>query len=261
VVAVDLSGSSVADSDMAAVIKLLKDLPELASLDLSDTGLTDEGLGRLQGLTGLSRLNVAGTKATDSGLARLRKNLRAYISLLPRGATYFPDSAIRPGPDDFLARWYAEDLFAMREPSLWTLAREDPKAVAFRFTWFPSFRSPLSIRVVPSGEGATLHAVRLDAGSGYAGGKPTDRRDVKLSRERWAALKRRVDDADFWSLPSEMWTSGIADGAGYLFEGVDGGKYHVVNANTNPKPDDRYRRYKSLCEEMVKLAGIDIQRF
>lgn len=261
VVAVDLSNSKVADSDMAALSKSLKKLPELKSLDLSNTGLTDGGCGHLYGLTELSLLKVAGTKITETGLAELRKKLRARISLRPRDAKFFPDGAIDPGGDDFLAQWYSEDLFAMGEPSLWKLAREDPKAVALRFTWLPSFRHPLAIRVIPNAEGATLDAVRLDATSGYLGGKPVDRRTVKLSREQWAELKHLVDDAKFWSLPTEMWTNGIADGASYVFEGVDKGKYHVVNANTNPEPDDRYRRYKVLCEAMLKLSGIKVKEF
>jgi hypothetical protein len=103
---------------------------------------------------------------------------------------------IHPGLDDFLAKWYSEDLFAMREPSLWALSREDPKAVAYRFTYVPSFRRPFAVRVIHSGESATLHAVQLDASSGYAGGKPVDLKGVKLSKEQWIGLKRLVLASD-----------------------------------------------------------------
>lgn len=261
VIAVDLSNSRVADSDMPGLRTHLRNLPDLASVDFSDTGLTDVGFAQLHGLTKVSRLDVAGARITEEGVARLRKNVRSHVSLRPRDRTYFPDGAIHPGRDDFLVRWYSEDLFAMREPSLWALSREDPGAVAFRFTYLPSFRRPLAVRVIPAGDSATLHAVRLDAVSGYAGGKPTDRRTVKLSEDQWAGLKRLVNDAGFWTLPNEMWTSGVADGAGYVFEGIEGGKYHVVIANNNPRPDDRYRRYKALCEEMIKLSGNHIKDF
>jgi hypothetical protein len=88
-----------------------------------------------------------------------------------------------------------------------------------------------------------------------------DRKSVKLSREQWARRKRFVDEAHFWTLPTEMWTTGIEDGASYVFEGVRQGQYHVVNANTNPCPDERYRRYKLLCEEMVNLSGIEAEDF
>lgn len=260
VVAVDLSGSKVVDSDMGALCKLLKGLPKLASLDLSDTGLTEVGLNHLHGLTSLSDLNVARSKVADAGLAALRKNLRAHISLRPRDMKYFPDGAIHPGLNNYRANWYSEDLFAMREPSLWAHSRKDPKAVAFRFTYLPSFGRPLAVRVVFAGESATLYAVLLDA-SGYAGGKPVDRRSVKLSENQWVGLKRLVDDANFWTLPNEMWTNGIADGAGYVFEGIEGGKYHVVNANSNLTPNDRYRCYQSLCKEMIKLSDIEIKDF
>ncbi len=149
----------------------------------------------------------------------------------------------------------------MREPSLWLLSQKDPKAVAYRFTWLPSFRRPLAIRVIASGEGATLYAVLLDASSGYLGGKPVNRKSIKLSRDQWAELRRYLNDAKFWSMPTRLWTNGIADGAGYVVEGVERGRYHAVNANTNPEPDDQYRRYKALCEAMVKLSGIDVKDF
>ena len=58
--------------------------------------------------------DLARSKVSDKGLAGLRKNLRAYISLRPRDAKYFPDGVIHTGLDNFLAKWYSEDLFAMR---------------------------------------------------------------------------------------------------------------------------------------------------
>ncbi len=90
VIAVDLSSTKVADSDMAALSKSLKRLPELKSLDLSKTGLTDVGFSHLYGLTGLSLLKVARTKITGIGLAELRKKLQARISLRPQDAKFFP---------------------------------------------------------------------------------------------------------------------------------------------------------------------------
>jgi hypothetical protein len=258
VVGVNLSGTKVADPDLVSLKDRLKDLPALASLDLSSTGITDAGLVHLRELTGLYKLNVAQTHVTDAGVAALLRELRTVqISRRPRTLKYFPNRLIDPGGDDFLADWYSEDLYAMKEPSLWALSREDRKAVAYRFLWLPSFRPPLAVRVVPSGDGAVLDAIRLDGPNGYRGAKPVSRRNVKLTRDQWAELRRRIDDARFWSLPSELWTYGIADGAGYVVEGIKAGRYHVVNANTNPNPDDRYRRYKALCEEMVRLSGLE----
>jgi hypothetical protein len=258
VVEVDLSGTKVSDPDLAGLKDRLKDLPEFTTLDLSETKVTDAGLIHLRGFAGLSRLRLAQTQITETGVAALvRDSPGVTVSRRPRDLRYFPDGAIGPEFGDFLADWYSEELYAMQEPSLWSLSRQDPKAVAYRFLWLPSFHRPMAVRVVVSGEGATLHAVQLDRRSAYGGGKPGARRSVKLSRDQWAELRRRVDEAKFGSLPPSMW-HGIADGAAFVLEGVDGGKYHVVNANTNPKPDERYRRYKTLCEAMVKLSGLDV---
>jgi hypothetical protein len=171
---------------------------------------------------------------------------------------YFPEGSIDPRGGNFLADWYSEDLYAMGEPPLWSLPRENSKAVAYRFLWGPSGHGPLAVRIVASEGGTVLHAVQLDGGSGYRGGKASGRKSMKLSAEKWAEVRRLIDDAKFWSLPGELWTAGIADGASYVMEGVVGGKYHVVNANTNPHPDERFRRYKALCEAMVRLSGLEV---
>jgi hypothetical protein len=284
---VDLSHSKIADQDLVTFKALLKYLPELQTLDLSDTAMTDAGLahlkeslgnlpktvslnisgtkvtdaglGHLRGTTGLYDLALADTQVTDAGVSGFRQTVRDLrISRKPRALRYFPGGVLGPGRDDFLANWYSEDLYAMKEPSLWSLSKEDRQAVVYRFFWAPSFERPIVVRVVLLDQGATLHAVQFDAHSGYFGAKPAVRKSVTLTRDQWTELKRRVDEARFWSMPTVCWTNGIADGAAYVFEGVSEGKYHVVNANSNPHPDERFRRYKALCEAMVKLSGLDV---
>ncbi len=258
-VSVDFSHARLTDSDLGPLKDPLKAVPRLVLLDLSGTEVGDSGLAHLHDLTALNRLNVAQTRVMDVGVAGLLRALpQVHVSRRPRPLKFFPDGMIGPDDGGFLADWYSENLYAMGEPSLWALPREDRKAVAYRFLWTPSFRSPVAVRIVASGEGAVLHAVKLDGGSGYRGGKPASRKSVKLTRDQWADVRRRLDDARFWSLPHELRTNGIADGASYVVEGVEGGKYHVVHANTNPRPDDRYSRYKALCEEMIKLSGLDV---
>ena len=46
-------------------------LPGVASLDLSDAPITDEGMARLRGLTRLRKLCLADTHITGAGLERL----------------------------------------------------------------------------------------------------------------------------------------------------------------------------------------------
>jgi hypothetical protein len=55
------------DADLA----LLAGLPQLKSVNLTDTAISDEGLRHLAGLTGLTDLYLGGTKVTDKGMTHL----------------------------------------------------------------------------------------------------------------------------------------------------------------------------------------------
>jgi Leucine Rich Repeat (LRR) protein len=278
----NLSDTAITDAGLAHLKEPLTDLPELQILNLSDTAITDAGLAHLKepledlsgvwlnlsgdkitdaGLahlkaaTTLFQLSLADTQVTDAGVTCLRQTLPdLWIARKPRALRYFPKGVI----SNYSVDWYSEDLYAMKEPSLWSLSKEDPKAVVLCFVWLPSFDPSVAVRVVLSDQGAKLHAVQLDAVSGYLGGKPTVRKSVTLTREQCAELKRLVDDAGFWSMPSNCVEHGVEDGASYVFEGVNEGKYHVVDANSSRDLDDRYRRYKALCEAMIKLSGLDV---
>lgn len=142
----------------------------------------------------------------------------------------------------------------MGEPSLSALAEGDRRAVVFRLLWTPSFQGSVAVRVVASGEGATLHAVRLDSGSVYGDQQVVARTTVTLTRTQWAELIRLVDHAEFWSLPTDDTNGTIADGAGHVVEGVKAGRYHVVNAQCPRGPQ---RRYKARCNALMKLSGLD----
>src|SRR5262245_19525306 len=66
----DLSKSSLADDQMDQLNEVSKDL---VRLDLSNTAVTDAGLGKLKAVYVLFNLNLAGTKVTAAGVARFQK--------------------------------------------------------------------------------------------------------------------------------------------------------------------------------------------
>jgi hypothetical protein len=65
----------VSDAELEEMRPALARLPYLASLDLNESNITDEGLAHLRGLTSLRRLDVGGTKVTNDGIASLRRSL------------------------------------------------------------------------------------------------------------------------------------------------------------------------------------------
>jgi mono/diheme cytochrome c family protein len=74
VYALNLAGTKVTDSGLAALAKL----PNLRILHLEKTGVGDAGLAHVKSLATLEYLNLYGTQVTDAGLAQLEgmKNLK-----------------------------------------------------------------------------------------------------------------------------------------------------------------------------------------
>jgi len=69
----DLSRSTLTDEHIAVMREI--DLQVvLTRLDLSDTGLTDAGLAKLTGCIFLSELNLTGTKVTPAAVAKFKKD-------------------------------------------------------------------------------------------------------------------------------------------------------------------------------------------
>jgi len=62
----------VNDGDIAYIRKLFRYLPDLESLTLEGSQISDHGLTRLAGLTRLKRLDLSSTKVSDFGLVHLQ---------------------------------------------------------------------------------------------------------------------------------------------------------------------------------------------
>src|SRR5262249_11737754 len=69
---VQLAGPTITDAEIERVAPHLSHLPELFTLDLSMSRVTDRGLGHLRGLDQLGDIILRYTKVTDEGLEFLR---------------------------------------------------------------------------------------------------------------------------------------------------------------------------------------------
>jgi hypothetical protein len=147
----------------------------------------------------------------------------------------------------------SEFLDAMKEPSLRGLAEVDRSLTAYRFLWLPSFHKPVSVRVVMSKEGASLHVVQLDGSGGHEPGKIAMSKSLALSQGQREELSRRLDESRYWSLPSVGNPDLITDGDSLIFEAIQTGKYHVVERHC-PEPG----AYVDLCRFMLDLAGLEV---
>jgi hypothetical protein len=188
-----------------------------------------------------------------SGLGLVGSLATSVYSALPR-ERFFPSGAFSERQDlaDFRDEWYSGHLAAMGEPSLPALAQSDPNATVYRLLWLPSFHQSVCVRIERTGAGARLHAKVLDGEGDDEPGQIAIDRTVTLNAEHWNHIGRLLQEASFWELPTKLEDDGGSDGDQLIVEGVNGGKYHVVD-RWEPDPS-----YEALCGTMLELTQIDL---
>ena len=175
-----------------------------------------------------SRISVK-SLAVLAGLALVASVATSVYSARP-SARFFPAGAFSERQDlGFRDEWYSKHLAAMGEPSLPALAQRDRDATVYRLLWLPSFHHPVCVRIERTGEGARLHAKVLDGKGGYEPGQIAIDRILTLDAEQWNHLDRLLQEAAFWEMPTQLEDDGGCDGDQLIVEGVNGGKYHVVD--------------------------------
>ncbi len=140
------------------------------------------------------------------------------------------EGRLQPILSDFERRWYSHSLSIAGEPSLFLESkRRSPGAGSLRFTWLPSFHHPVIVRVetAPSGR-ARLLAVSLSGAGGYDPGTSEGRIDRMLTAEETRRLDAMLARARLFQLPPKICDGG-ADGAEWIFEGVDESGYHYLD--------------------------------
>jgi hypothetical protein len=154
---------------------------------------------------------------------------------------FFPDLVFDENKEDndFIVDWYSKHLKAMREPSLWRLSERDRSATVYGFLWLPTFHRPVSVRLVQSGEGATLHAVLLSGRGGCNPGKIVVSMSAKIAGQPWEDFKRLLDKVRVWKMPTTDPGPDGCDGDQLIVEAVSGGRYHIVDRWT-PAGDGDY---------------------
>jgi hypothetical protein len=94
-----------------------------------------------------------------------------------------------------------------------------------------------------------LRAVQFDGWGGFGPGKLALRREAELDKEQWDGLQEHLDKAGFWGMRTRSGKQGL-DGEELIVEGVEDGKYHVVD-RWSPDAGD----YRNVCGFLLELAG------
>jgi hypothetical protein len=171
---------------------------------------------------------------------------------------YFPegifhDSSESGGFQGFKERWYAKHLRSMLEPSL-SEASKDNSLVAYRFLWLRTFHSPIAIRLTVHLDGTgSLTGKMTNGKGGYNPGNLTLNESLELTKAQVAEFLGLLRRASFWSAPSEDGTGGN-DGAQWVLEGVENGRYHIVD-RWSPKKSD----FEDVCLYLFEQSKIRLE--
>lgn len=144
---------------------------------------------------------------------------------------FFPVGVFGEPPqfDTGTSKWYSSQLRALQEPSLWELSKTK-NSQSYRFLWLRTWDHPVSLRVDinDNGTGRLVTKVTTGAGGGYDPGKLTLDHTRELTKEQVADLQLQLKTTEFWAL-STTEISGGRDGARWIIEGTNQGKYHIVD--------------------------------
>jgi hypothetical protein len=148
----------------------------------------------------------------------------------------------------FHVNWYASHLNALDEPVL----RDSLPAKVYRFTWLRSFHKPVVIRLENFNGTVTLYWKVGGGAGGYEPGKMIVNKSKVLTLKNWNDFVASVNSINFWNLPTTR--SGIgSDGAQWILEGKELGKYHVVDRQSGGK-------IESVCLKLLELSNLKIKK-
>jgi hypothetical protein len=180
--------------------------------------------------------------------------LLLFVPAVLTAQQYFPVGVL----DAHEVDRYTRQLKAMREPSLYELARQDPGAEVYRFLWLRSHQHPIAIRLVVRKNGSGWINARMTTLGAHDEPGGIRRYSVSwLTRAKTQSLLAAFESAGFWNLPTDPPANGLVslDGAQWIFEGVRGGQYHIID-RWSPKAGDPARVIGTLA---LKLARFRIR--
>jgi hypothetical protein len=166
---------------------------------------------------------------------------------------FFPPGSLddREDLDSFLNKWYSKHLSAAGEFALLGATLDE----VYRFTYLPSFRHPVLVRVQWDSDSAVVVVKELDGYGGYDPGELIVERYRSLTQSEWNGIVQVVHNMEFWSLPKHVCEDQGPlhpdDGSVWLLEGLSNGRYAAVQWHSNEC---------RLCEILIELAGLTLDR-
>lgn len=182
---------------------------------------------------------------------------RPVGSSTPSGSIkrYFPPGVLgcTDQQEELLTRWYSDQLEALHEPSLWSLSGTASKITAYRFLWLRSFHPPVAIRIIINRDWTGSVVVKMASGTGGSDpGILVRAQTLPVGKHGTALLLARVVETHFWTLPTRA-APGGTDGAQWVLEGVEDGRYHIVERWSPWMGDPVHRLAMTLANDVARL--------
>ena len=171
---------------------------------------------------------------------------------------YFQKSGLSNPPqqeDGYLDRfsnvWYSQILKSLDEPVLYNYKTTDE---IYRFTWLRSFHLPVVIRIQKHNFNFSIIVKVL---SERIDNEPDDvitNTSESIFFLRWMVFKNKLNKADFWNMPMKDTSAQGNDGAEWVMEGIQNGKYHFVD-----RWSARGSEFGEACKYLISISGLDIK--
>jgi hypothetical protein len=134
---------------------------------------------------------------------------------------YFPPGAFSGGAGQFRIRWYSTALYRLGEKPLFPPPDGDENT--FRFTHVGAFPRTLTLTFSRHGSAQLKANSSRELAASPKVGQPTS-----VSADEVSEFLNRINRAHFWDLSTEESQQPGLDGAEWILEGVQNGRYHVV---------------------------------
>jgi hypothetical protein len=175
-------------------------------------------------------------------LAKLETQNAAYL------AAYFPPNTFTSRIADRRVFGLSSTLYSLGQKPLWppvSLAETSYRLV-YIGSRLPNIKM---VQITAQSDGAA----RIDAKDEGIGSKPYDETRT-IDTDHLTKFLERVDNANFWQMATESPNLGL-DGAEWILEGVQNGKYHVVVRWCPGEFHDNDHAFAYAARLMFELAG------
>jgi len=184
------------------------------------------------------------------------RNQDSSTTILDTIPAYFPLAFFKErntyvGSDTLLVTWYSYQLYALKEPVLFTLKSENE---IYRFTWLRTFDNPIAIRMEKRADTYKLYWKVCSGAGGYEPGNIIIDETADVTEEVWNTFIKMIKQLDFWDMEPKDSTFDGLDGSQWILEGKNYQYYRVID-RWSPYGKNLYSR---CCMFLLELTDLDI---